>query len=221
LRVRRLARVVHVALAPGESLLPGTREALDGLFEDPLVDAVLLPLVPAGEGALARAARAYLAAWDRRFLHRQNFFAPASRVASREPMPGPRNADATPRLAAALAKGLVIEALVASGDAGGVSTPIARDLGAWVAWAREEGAAWGALAARDARFLGFIPVRSAPAWARHNVLRVAHRCGEVLEATRRVRPTVLLLHTTREAAWTGGAVRALRRARDASLGPEG
>ena len=190
---------MHVHLAPGESLLPGTREALEALFADPLVDAALLPMVPAGEGAFPRAARRYLAAWDARFLHRQNFFAPASRVAARVPLPGPRNADAAPHLAALLDQGRLVE------TAGpGVATPVAADLGAWTRWAREEGRAWGALAARDARFRGFLPALGRGAWWRHNVLQMHRRAVEVHQAVRRPAPAAWLLHATREAVWTGG-----------------
>jgi hypothetical protein len=197
---------VHVHLAPGESLSPGTREALDALFDDPRVGAVLLPLLPMGEGAFPRAARRYLAAWDVRFLHRQNFFAPASRVASRAALPGPRNADAAPTLAALLDVGGRIEAL----HEGGVSTPIARDLGAWTAWAREEGRAWGALAARDARFRGFLPATTRPAWWRHNVAGAGHRLVEIHQAVKAPAPLAWLLHASREAAWTAGCVAGAR-----------
>lgn len=197
---------MHVALRPGETLLPGTREALDAWFAKDDVDAVLLPLVPAGDHALARSARRYLAEWDRRFLHRMNFYAPASRVATRAPLEGHRNADAAPLLADTIARGRRVEAL----QEGGASTDIARDLDAWVRWALDEGAAWGALARRDARFRGFLPARSRAGWLKHNVWHATRRAGEIVEGTRRVDPLALMLHATREAAWTGAAVRALR-----------
>lgn len=188
---------MHVALAPGESLLPDARAPLATLFEDPRVEAVLVPLVPQGEHALARAARRHLALWDARLLHAQNYFAPAARVASRAPLPGWRNADAAPRLAEALARGGRIEALRGAG----VACRIADDLGAWTAHFRAEGAAWRALAARDARFARLAP----PPWWRHNVAQVARRVIELLEAQRRVDPLVLGLHLARESAFSADA----------------
>lgn len=197
---------MHVHLAPGESLLPGTEEALGALFASPRVGAVLLPLVPAGEGAFPTAARRYLAAWDARFLHPQNFFAPATRVAARAPLPGFHNADAAPALAALLDAGGRIEAL----HAGGVSTPVGRDLGTWTSWAREEGRAWGALAAKDARFRGFLPATTRPAWWRHNVLGAGHRVVEIHQAVKAPSPLAWLLHAAREAAWTAGCAAGAR-----------
>ena len=202
---------MHVHLAPGESLLPGTREALDAAFADPRVEAVLLPLVPEGRGLFPAAARRYLAAWDARFLHRQNFFAPASRVAARAALPGHRNADAARHLADALAHGRLVEALP-GGSGLGVSTPVARDVGAWARWAREEGRAWGRLAAEDARFRGFLPVRARRAWWRHNVAGAAHRLVEVHQAMRGPALSGWLLHATREAAWTAGCSDGFRAA---------
>ncbi|HUR68270.1 MAG TPA: hypothetical protein VM370_03420 [Candidatus Thermoplasmatota archaeon] len=202
---------MHLALAPGEELLPGTRERLEELFHDARVAAVLVPLVPRGEGALQRAARRYLAAWDGRFLHPQNFFAPATRVATRsrsegaDALPasaarahvaGPRNADAAPQLADALARGLRIEAL----RAGGVGCDIARDLSAWSSHWRAEGAAWGARAASEPEFARFAP---AP-WAKHNVAQLGRRTVEILQASRRPDPLVWLLHVTRESAYSRG-----------------
>lgn len=191
---------MEVALAPGESLLPGTREALDAIFADAQVAAALLPLVPQGADALPRAARRYLDAWDRRFLHPQNFFAPATRVASRERLPGPRNADAAPALADALDKGRRIAAL----RAGGVATRMADDLSAWSAHFCAEGAAWRALATREERFRGFAP----PAPLRHNLRQAPRRVIEALQAVRAPAPLVLLLHLTREAAFSRGNVEA-------------
>lgn len=207
MRARRLARPVHVALGPGETLLPGTADAVAKVLEDARVEAVLLPIVPSGAGPLPRAARRYLRAWDARLLHAQNFFAPATRVATRAQVSGHRNADAAPALARALDEGRRIEAL----REGGVASPVARDLGAWVAWAREEGAAWGALAARDARFARFVTAPTRGAWAKHNVWRAPRRMGEVLEATRTARLLPVVLHATREAAFTGAAGRAYRQ----------
>lgn len=208
---------MHVHLAPGESLLPGTRERLDALFADPQVEAVLLPLVPSGDHALARSARSYLEKWDRRFLHRQNFFAPASRVASRVPLPGHLNGEAAPVLADALDRGARLEALPTHTGLG-VSTPIARDLDAWLRWAREEGSAWGRAAANDARLAGFLPARTRRGWLNHNVHHVSRRVGETLEAMRRVDPLALTLHVTREAAWTGAAMRAYQTCAAADRG---
>lgn len=190
---------VHVQLAPGESLLPGTKQALDALFAKPEVAAVLVPLVPQGDAALPRAARKYLAAWDGRFLHTQNFYAPAARVATRAALDDVHNADAAPALADALAKGARIEALREPGL--GVATRIADDLGAWAVHFRAEGAAWAALATRDARFAGFAP---AP-WWRHNVRQMPRRVIEIAQATRGLSPLTLLLHATRESAFSRGA----------------
>lgn len=202
---------MHVHLAPGESLLPGTREALLRRFEDPKVGAVLLPLVPAEGGLFARSARRYLASWDARFLHPQNHFAPASRVATRVPLPGFRNADAAPHLADVLDQGMKVDTTPDTG----VVTPIAADLQAWVLWAASEGRAWGELAARDARFLGFLPATAWSGWWRHNVFQAHRRAVEVLQAARGPFVGAYLLHATREAAWTGGCVRGLREARPA------
>lgn len=195
---------MHANLAPGERLLPGTAEAAAALLAREGVEAVLVPLAPEGDASLARAARRYVAAWDRRFVHRMNFFAPASRVLTRAPLSGWRNADAAPVLADAIARGGLVEALPSSG----VATPIARDLEAWRAWAAEEGAAWGALAAREPRFAPFLPVLSRAAWWRHNVLHHWRRDVEALEAVRRPDALALLLHLVREATWTGACRRA-------------
>lgn len=193
---------MHVQLAAGERLAPGAEQALAALFERPEVEAVLLPVVPEGEGALAVSARRYMAEWDRRFVHPQNFFAPASRAATRRPLPGPRNAEAAPCLADAIAGGRRVEALPGAG----VLSPLARDLDAWLRWHRAEGLAWGALAAREPRFAPFLPARSASGWWRHNVREAPRRVVEELESVRRPDALALLLHLTREAAWTGGCV---------------
>lgn len=185
---------MQIALAPGESLLAGARESLEKLFDDARVAAVLVPLVPQGERALARAARRYLGLWDARFLHRQNFFAPATRVASRVAADGWRNADAAPLLADAIASGARVEAL----REGGVASRIADDLSAWTAHFRAEGRAWAALAARDARFARFAP----PPWARHNALQAGRRLIEILEAQRALDPLVVGLHLARESAFS-------------------
>lgn len=187
---------MYVALAPGESLLPGTRDAIDRIAADPSVEAILLPLVPQGEHALARAARRYLAAWDGRFLHAQNFFAPAARIASRSALPGWRNADAAPALADALDSGRRIEALRSPGA--GVGCDIARDLAAWSAHFASQGHAWAQVAARDPRFARFAP---AP-WWRHNVWQAGRRSVEILQATRHADPLVWILHVQREAAFS-------------------
>lgn len=200
---------MHVPLAPGERLAPEARPLLEALFARPEVEAVLLPVVPEGEEALARAARRYMAAWDRRFVHPQNFFAPASRVASRAPLPGYLNAEAAPILADAIASGRRVEALPGVG----VLSPLARDLDAWLRFHREEGRGWGRLAARAPRFARFLPATTPAAWWRHNVRESGRRVVEELEAVRRADPLPLLLHVTREAAWTGGCVEALRAAR--------
>lgn len=192
----------HANLARGESLLPGAAEALDACFAEPDVEAVLLPLVPVGDHALARAARDYLRAWDARFVHRQNFFAPASRAVTRAPLAGWRNADAATTLAASIGTGQRVEAL----PEWGVSSPIAQDLGTWVSTFRDEGHAWGALAARDPRFAPFLPALTRRAWWRHNVAQLPRRTIEVLEAVRAPRPLLWGLHELREAAWTRGCV---------------
>jgi hypothetical protein len=192
---------VHVQLAPGESLPDATRAAAQAALADPRVAGVLLPLRPEGERALARAARRYLAAWDARFLHDMNYFAPAVRVATREALPGPRNADAAPFLADALDKGLRVVALR--------DAPVAwtlRDLSAWTAWARAEGEAWGALAARAPRFRGFLP----PRWATHNVRQLPRRVIEELQAVRSPAPLPLLLHLARESAFAHGCAQPRR-----------
>lgn len=207
---------MHIALAPGETLLPGTREALDALFAREEVEAVLVPLVPRGDDALQRAARRYLAAWDRRYLHPQNFFAPACRVATRAPLAGWRNADAAPMLADALAQGRRIEALdgeaARDGPSKGVSSPLGDDLAAWIAHFRDEGSAWGALARRDARFRPYLPALSRGKWWRHNVLQAGRRTIEIIEAVRAPAPIVLLLHLARESAFGAGC--ADRRTRE-------
>ena len=210
---------VHASLGPGETLLPEARDAAAKLLEDPRVAAVLVPLLPEGDAPLPRAARRYMAAWDARLLHRQTFYAPGARVltrsisegedaglqgrvGAREALAGWRAADAAPFLARAIDEGRAVEALPAAG----VATPVARDLEAWLAWARREGAGWGALARRDARFRPFAPA----SWWGHNVLRAHRRAGEVAQAMRRADPLATLLHVTREAAWTGACLRAMR-----------
>lgn len=195
---------MYVQLAPGESLLPGTRDALTPFLADPRVEAVLVPLVPQGDHALARAARRYLAAWDARLVHSQNFFAPAARVASRHAPAGPRNAHAAPMLADALAGGKRIEALRV--PAAGVATHIGDDLGAWSAHFRAEGRAWSELALRDPRFGGFAP----PAWARHNLVQIGRRVIEILEARRGVDPLVVGLHLARVSAFSDVAPLSIR-----------
>lgn len=208
---------MHVHLAPGERLLPGAEAQLDALFARPEVEAVLLPIVPEGDGRLARAARRYMAEWDRRVVHAQNYFAPASRVAARRELPGHRNGDLAPFLADAIAAGRRVEALPGCG----VASPLARDLDAWVRFHQAEGAAWGALAAREERFRRFLPATTAAAWWRHNVRQAPRRVVEELEGVRTLAPLPLLLHLTREAAWTGACVGAYRRAvRDASRGTD-
>lgn len=194
-------------LAPGETLLPGTAEAVAALLDDPKVAGVIAPLVPQGDHALARAARRYLAAWDGRLLHDQTFYAPATRCALRH-VPdtwaphaghvGPtwRNADAAPHLADAMARGARIVAL----RDGGIACRIADDLGAWNAHFRAEGAAWTELARRDPRFARFAP----DPWARHNVAQIGRRVIEVLQATKRVDPLVWTLHLARESSFTSG-----------------
>jgi len=176
---------------------------LDALFHEADVEAVLLPLVPQGEGAFPRAARRYLAAWDRRFLHRQNFFAPATRCATRAPLAGARNADAAPVLAAAIARGARVEALAAAG----VATRMGDDLARWVAHFRAEGEAWGSLAAREPAYAGFLPALTRRGWWRHNLLQLPRRTIEVLEAVRSPSPLPLALHLAREAAFTAGSAR--------------
>lgn len=206
---------MHANLAPGETLLPGTREALATLFAEPDVEAVLLPLVPEGDGALPRAARGYLRRWDARFVHRQNFFAPASRTVTRAPLRGWRNADAAPLLARAIDGGRRVEALPGHG----VATPLARDLGAWASSFRDEGRAWGRLAAQEPRFAPFLPALSRAGWWRHNVAQMPRRTIEVLEAVRTPRLLPWALHVTREAAWTGGCAQAYGRVRASRLFP--
>lgn len=197
---------MHVALAPDEALLPGAREAIGRAFDDPAVAAALLPLVPQGSAPLARAARTYLARWDGRFLHPQNYFAPAARVALREPAPGWRNGDWAPRLAEAIDEGRRVVALPAAG----VASPLASDLGAWARHFRAQGLAWGALAARDARYAGFLPARGWSGWARHNLREQPRRTIEALQAVRTPAPLPWVLHVVREAAWSGGCARGYR-----------
>ncbi|HVM44333.1 MAG TPA: hypothetical protein VM582_00255 [Candidatus Thermoplasmatota archaeon] len=199
---------MHVQLAPGESLLPDARARLEALFEDARVEAVLLPLVPQGERALPRAARRYLAAWDARLLHPQNFFAPAARVASRAPLAGWRNADAAPALADALAAGRRVEALRESG----VATRIADDLGAWTRHFRAQGEAWARLARERPDLARFAP----PSWWRHNVAQAGRRVIEALEATRAPDPLVLALHLAREAAYSDVATAGQHSSRPAA-----
>lgn len=207
---------MHANLGPGERLGSGAGEAAAKLLEDPRVAAVLVPLRPEGAHALARAARAYLAAWDRRFVHRQNHFLPAGRVVTRGPLPGFRSADAAHFLADAIREGRFVEALPEHA----VATPIARDLDAWLRAFEAEGRAWGRLAARDPRFPPFLPARSWRGWARHNLRQAPRRVIEVLEAVRRPAPLVLTLHHVREAAWTAGCVRGWREAAQAGRPPE-
>ena len=206
----RVRASVHVHLAPGERLRPGAREAVERAFAaDPRLGAVLLPLVPEGVGYLPRVARRYVASWDARLLHAQNWFVPFGRVASRVPLPGPLAADAAPHLADLVLGGAKVDTLPDTW----VDTGLARDLEAWTAWWEVEGRAWGRLAARDARFPRFLPATSWPGWWRHNVLQSGRRLVECLQA--RKAPDLaawLLLHATREAAWTGGCVRGLRGA---------
>lgn len=207
---------MHVVLAPGETLLPGTQEALREAFLDPGVGAVLLPLVPTGRTTFARAARRYVAAWDARFLHPMNYFVPAGRVALREPVsPGHCTAHAAPHLAALIDAGCRVEALPRSG----VASPVGNDLGAWVAWARREGHAWGRLAARDASFRGFLPALSKAGWLRHNVIQSHRRVIEITQALRRAAPLEIGLHLAREAAWTRGCVEGFREGSRQRRGP--
>ena len=189
-------------LGPGERLLPGAAEAAARALEDPRVEAVLLPLVPEGAGAFPTLARRYLAAWDARFVHPQTFFAPAARAVTREPVPGWRSAEAAPRLARAIDEGRRVEALPGFG----VASPFADDLDALLRWAREEGALWGRLAAREARFAPFLPVLDRAGWWRHNVVQVQRRVLEASEAVKRPDAPLVLLHLAREAAFTGGCV---------------
>ena len=195
---------VHLQLAPGESPAAGTPEACARLLEDPRVAAVLVPLRPEGGSRTARAARRYVAAWDARFVHDNAVYAPAARVAARVPPGGATSADAAEFLQDALDRGHRVAAL----REGAVLSPFARDLDAWVAWARGEGAAWGALARRDARFARLGPARTRGGWLKHNVAQVTRRVGEVTQALRRVDPPAAWLHLAREAAWTGAFVRA-------------
>lgn len=196
---------VHLQLAPGERPSEGTLDAAARILEDPNVAAVLVPIEPEGASRTAAAARAYMAAWDARLIHDQTCFAPGDRVATREALPGPRAADAAPFLRRALDEGLRVVAL----REGVVRSPIAASLDAWVAWARGEGEAWGALARRDAGFARFAPAGSWPGWARHNVWHAWRRAGEVAQAMRRVDVEALWLHGLREAAW-GAAFLAAR-----------
>jgi hypothetical protein len=193
---------VHIQLAPGEVLAPGTRALAEACLAQPGVEAVLLPLRPAGDWALARAARRYLAAWDARFLHPMNFYAPAARAVTRVPMTGPRNADAAPYLADLLATGARIEALA---DAP-VLAPIAADLGTWTSWARAEGEAWGRAGRTDPRLRPFVDGR----WARHMVQQLPRRVIESLQATKSAAPLPLVLHLARESAFTAGVRHGLR-----------
>ena len=193
---------MHANLAPGERLLPGAEAALRQLLARPEVEAVLVPLVPEGEGVLARAARRYLRAWDARFVHPQNLFAPAARVVTHAPLPGPRNGDAAPFLRDVLARGGRIEALPVEG----VATRIAEDLARWTGHFRAEGEAWGALAARDRELRRLLPVTTRAGWWRHNVLQCGRRTIEELEAVRSPAPLPWILHLTREAAFGAGCM---------------
>jgi len=206
---------VHVALAPGESLLPGVARDVDALFEDRGTAAVVLPLAPVERTRVARAAARLMRAWDARYQHDQTFFAVGARVAFRAPpslRPPPAappwtSAAAAPALAFALDAGQRVRALRAPS----VATPVADDLHAWLAWARAEGAAWGPLARADPRFARVAPVLSRAAWWRHNVLHAHRRVGEVAQAARRLDPGATFLHVLREAAWTRSAAAAYAR----------
>lgn len=195
--------MAHANLGPGESLLPGTQEAAAALLARDEVAAVLVPLVPQGHHALARAARRYVGRWDARLVHRQTWFAPAARVVTRAPLTGHRSAEAAPLLRDAIERGHLVEALRAPL---GVATTIARDLDAWRAWARDEGSAWGALAARDDRFAPLLPARTPREWRRHNVRELPRRVIEALQALKRPDALALALHLSREAWWTRGAM---------------
>lgn len=197
---------MRLHLAPGERADAATLTRAAALLDDPRIAAVLVPLVPDGDSRTARAARRYMSAWDARLVHDQTAWAPGARVATREPLPGWRAADAAPTLQRALDEGRIVRAL----RDGRVETPLARDLDKWIAWAREEGAAWGALARRDPRFARLSPAQSWSGWAKHNVLQLTRRAGEVAQATRRGDAGATWLHLAREAAWTGAYVRALR-----------
>lgn len=191
-----MSTLVHFALAPGESLLPGIAERIATVPPD--VAAVILPLAPQGEGRVALAARRYFAAWDARYHHDQTYYAPAARIASRVKLPGWTAADGAPTLARALDAG---ERVIALREPC-VATHVAGSLDTFIAWSREEGAAWGRLARRDARFAPFA-TRSRAAWWRHNVFEAHRRAGEVAQATRRFDPAVTLLHLARGSAWSG------------------
>lgn len=165
-------------------------------------DAVLIPIRPAGNTRLARAAREYMKAWDARYIHPMTCYAPGARVATREALPGPRAAQAAPFLWGRR---------VSASPSAHVESPIAESLDAWVTWARDEGEAWGELSRRDPRFARFSPVSSWPSWWRHNAFQVTRRVGEVAQSMRRLSPLAAYLHVIREAAWCGGFVRATRR----------
>lgn len=196
---------MEVALLDEERLLPGARDEAQRLLDEGAAF-VLLRVEPEGERALARAARAYMARWDARFVHRQTWYAPMARVASRAPLPGPRLADAAPLLADAIGRGERVEAVAAPG----VASALARDLDAWVRAWRAEGRAWGRAAASDARMRPFLPAVDRRGWWRHNVRQMPRRAIEVAEAARGPKPLHGLLHATREAAFTGGCVAGFR-----------
>lgn len=196
---------MEVALLPGERLLPDARDEAARLLDEGAAF-VLLRVEPEGGAALARAARAYMRAWDARFVHRQTWYAPMARVAAPAPLPGARLADVAPLLADAIARGGRVEAVAAPG----VVAPMARDLDAWLRAWREEGRAWGRAAARDVRVRPFLPALDRPGWWRHNVRQLGRRAIEVAEASRGPKPLGWLLHSTREAAWTGGCVAGFR-----------
>jgi len=203
-------------LAPGETLDRAAREGLAAMFHaEARLDIVLLPLRPAGASALERAATTYLSRWDRRFVHRMTVYAPAARVAVRDPaaakalaaaaeiagVPAWTNAAWAPLAAGAIAAGRLVEARADLA----VATPIARDLEVWREHFRAQGRAWGRLAARDAGLARFAPPPSRAAWWRHNVRQVHRRLIEVLEGTSSASPLVIGLHVVREAAFTAGA----------------
>lgn len=196
-------------LAPGERAAPGAEDAAARALADPRVAAVLVPIVPTGDGAVPRAAARLMRAWDARLLHDDTWYALGARVATSggRQVPGWRAADAAPILARALDAGERVVALRSAA----VESPVARDLDAWVAWAREEGAAWGALARREPRFARVLVATTRRAWWSHNVVHVSRRAGEAAQALRRADPAATYLHLLREATFSGAAVRAMGR----------